>query len=79
MTRKAQAIAEEISTLSKKECAELAALLLQRIDKTTWKKESEVEAAWIEEIDRRIDEVESGKVKCIDGDEVRRRIRNRRK
>jgi putative addiction module component (TIGR02574 family) len=78
MTRKAQALADEIATLSQKECAELATLLLQRLD---GEKDDAflVETEWTQEIERRIDDVESGKGKCIDGDEVLRRARNRKK
>jgi len=37
----------------------------------------EIEEAWDEEVERRIDEVESGKVKLIPLDEVRERMRTR--
>ncbi len=35
----------------------------------------DVEAAWDTEIKRRIDEIRSGKVQCLDGEEVMGRIR----
>lgn len=35
----------------------------------------DVEAAWDAEIKRRIDEIRSGKVECLDGEEVMERIR----
>jgi putative addiction module component (TIGR02574 family) len=34
-----------------------------------------VEAAWDTEIKRRIDEIRSGKVQCLEGEEVMKRIR----
>lgn len=37
----------------------------------------EIEDAWGEEVERRIDEVESGKVKTIPGEEVFARMRQR--
>lgn len=39
----------------------------------------EVDEAWKEEVERRIDEVESGKVKLIPGEEVFARMRERYK
>jgi hypothetical protein len=78
MTKKAKAIAEEIASLSKKECAELAVLLLERLDGEK-DNPADVEAEWEKEIERRIDDVESGKVKCVDGPTALRRVRNRNK
>lgn len=40
---------------------------------------NEVEEAWKEEVERRIDDVESGKVKLIPGEEVFARMRERYK
>jgi len=39
--------------------------------------QSEIEDAWSTEVERRIDEVESGKVKLIPLEEVRERMRKR--
>ncbi len=39
--------------------------------------QTEIDDAWSEEVERRIDEVESGKVKLIPLEEVRERMRQR--
>ncbi len=39
----------------------------------------EVDAAWAQEAERRYSEVKSGKVKCVPGTEVLRRVRLRNK
>lgn len=41
--------------------------------------QKEIDDAWQEEVERRIDDVESGKVKLIPGDEVFARLRERYK
>ncbi len=62
---------EELSarakTLSAEDRARLAEELLESLDQEP---ESEVEAAWDREIERRVAEVESGTVKLISADEV---------
>jgi len=59
-------------TLSDKERAELASHLIDSLDPTV---EPDAELAWQEEIARRLEEVESGRVKTIPWDEVRRKGR----
>jgi putative addiction module component (TIGR02574 family) len=59
-------------TLSDKERAELASHLIDSLDPTV---EPDAELAWQEEIARRLDEVESGRVKTIPWDEVKRKGR----
>ena len=51
---------------------EIAALALQRIGDA---EQSEVDAAWDEEIDRRVDDILSGKVELVDGEETRHMAR----
>ena len=46
---------------------EIAALALQQVDET---EQSEIDAAWDEVIDRRLDELVSGKVKPVSGRET---------
>ena len=46
---------------------EIAALALQQVDET---EQSEIDAAWDEVIDRRLDELLSGKVKPVSGRET---------
>ncbi len=59
-------------TLSDKERAELASSLIDSLDPTI---DPNTEQAWQEEIARRLDEVECGRVKTIPWDEVRRKGR----
>lgn len=47
---------------------EIAAFALQRIDET---ERAEIDAAWDETIDRRLDELMSGKVEAVSGRETR--------
>ncbi|MDR1077658.1 MAG: addiction module protein [Propionibacteriaceae bacterium] len=51
---------------------EIAALALQRIGDV---EQGEVDAAWDEEIDRRVDEILSDAVALVDGEETRRMAR----
>jgi len=69
----------EVSELLKKalalpdhERAELAGNLIDSLDTTV---DEDAEAAWQEEIARRLNEVETGKVKTVSWDEVRRKGR----
>ncbi len=68
--------AEEIEAtamhLSVSERAQLAQRLLASLDE-----DSEIEQAWAEEIDRRLDEYERGAVRTVPGEEVFARIRAR--
>jgi putative addiction module component (TIGR02574 family) len=59
-------------TLPDKDRADLAASLIDSLDSTV---DEDVEIAWQEEIARRLKDVESGKVKGIPWDEVRRKGR----
>jgi putative addiction module component (TIGR02574 family) len=57
-------------TLSDKERAELASSLIDSLDPTV---DSDAELAWQEEIARRLEEVETGRIKTVPWDEVRRK------
>lgn len=59
-------------TLPEKERAELASSLIDSLDPTV---DADAEVAWQEEISRRLEEVESGRVKTIPWEEVRRKGR----
>ncbi len=59
-------------TLPDKERAELASSLIDSLDPTV---DADAEMAWQEEIARRLEEVESGRVKTTSWDEVRRKGR----
>jgi len=60
--------------LDESERAELAGVLIESLDS---EKDSGVEAAWLEEIERRIKELDSGQVEGIPWEEVRERILRR--
>ncbi len=49
--------------------------LVGRLTEDLHTSEPEIEAAWKAEIDRRVDEIQSGKVQGIPGEEVSARIR----
>jgi putative addiction module component (TIGR02574 family) len=66
----ARELLKQALTLPDEERAELAASLIDSLDTTV---DENVEAAWQEEIARRLDEMESGKVKGIPWEEVRRK------
>lgn len=66
-TRLADFIAEGMS-LSAEE-REIAALALLRVGED---EQAEVDAAWEDEVDRRVGDITSGKVKLVDGEETRR-------
>ncbi|MGA7687134.1 MAG: addiction module protein [Terriglobales bacterium] len=67
MTRDAQELLQRALTLPNKERAELAGNLLSSVDATM---DLDADAAWQEEISRRLREVESGQVKAVSWDEA---------
>ena len=71
MTQQASELLQKALSLSEEERAELAASLLESLDATV---DQAGEAAWNEEIARRIDDLESGKAKTIPWEVVRSRI-----
>jgi putative addiction module component (TIGR02574 family) len=62
----------EIKKLNLKERAALAKWIVQSLDELS---ESEIEALWAEEAERRLDELERGLATEIPADEVLRRAR----
>ena len=62
----------EIRKLSLKERAALAKRIVQSLDELS---ESEIEALWVEEAERRLDELEQGLATEIPAEEVLRRAR----
>lgn len=79
MSGKGQRLLEEALTLPPTERADLAATLLDSLDEGG---DEGVEKAWAEEIQRRVEDVESGRVKPIPWSEARERLlqlRNARK
>ena len=71
MTKAAQELLADALRLDTTDRAKLAAELLASLD---GEPEEDVEAAWAEEVERRIDEIESGAVKLVPWEDVKRRV-----
>ncbi len=71
MTRKADELLKKALTLPAPERAELAGSLIESLDHS---KDKSVRAAWDTEIARRMEELDSGKVKPIPIEQARRRL-----
>lgn len=71
MTKAAQELLADALRLDTTERAKLAAELLASLD---GEPEEDVEAAWAEEVERRMDEIESGAVKLVPWEDVKRRV-----
>jgi len=72
MSTRADTILDTALALPPNERAWLASELIASLDES---KDSDVEAAWAAEIEKRIAEVESGEAETRDWDETRTRIR----
>lgn len=73
MTQDATELLKRALALSEEERAELAGSLLESLDDTHEDPEA-VEAAWNEEIARRLEDLDSGKVKPVSLDAFRRKL-----
>ncbi len=71
MTQQASELLQKALSLSEEERAELAGSLIESLDATV---DQAAEAAWDEEIARRIKDLDSGKAKTIPWETVRSRI-----
>ena len=71
MSRPVARIQEEIRRLSAAEKEEVLRTLLEEIDGPP---DSDVESAWLEEVERRAGEIESGQVQCVPAEEVFRQL-----
>ena len=71
MTRDVTELFREASELPEADRAELAGRLLETLH---GEPDAEVEAAWAEEIERRVRQLDSGEVKTIPWEEVRARL-----
>ena len=71
MTRDVTELFREASELPEADRAELAGRLLETLH---GEPDAEVEAAWAEEIERRVRPLDSGEVKTIPWEEVRARL-----
>lgn len=74
MSRTLQDLYREASELSENERAELAGLLLESLESEP---EADVEAAWAEEIERRVREIDSDNVKTIPWEQVKAQMHAR--
>ncbi len=74
MSTRIEKIIEQALQLSPKDRAVIAEHLISSLETIT---DSGVEAAWQQEIQRRVMEIEKGEVACIPWEEVRERLRNK--
>jgi len=72
MTPRVSEVLEKALSLSTQERGLLIDHLIESLDEEP--PEEGVEQAWAEEIKRRVDDIRSGKVEMIPGEEVRRRL-----
>ncbi len=75
MTQKSQVVLEEALKLTAHERAEVAEQLIASLDDEP---DPNVEQAWQEEVQQRLQQIERGEVKTIPWEEVQRRLRNGR-
>ena len=73
MTEKSQVVLEEALKLSANERAEVAEQLIASLDQVP---DTDVEQAWQQEVQRRLQQIERGEVKTIPWEEVQRRLRH---
>lgn len=71
MATLAEELYQKALDLEQKERAALAVRLIESLDREV---EEGVEAAWLAEVERRMEELDSGKVQSIPWDEVRARL-----
>jgi putative addiction module component (TIGR02574 family) len=72
MTQEVQELLQKALALTENERAELAGNLISGLDATV---DQDVDAAWQQEVVRRLHEVQSGEVKTVPWEEVRRKGR----
>ena len=73
MTQEANELLQKALGLSDKERAELAGNLIASLDATV---DPDADAAWQQEVVRRLDEVQSGKVNTVSWEEVQQKGRS---
>ena len=74
MTHKSQVVLEEALKLSPHERAEVAEQLIASLDEVP---DTDVEQAWQEEIQKRVQQIERGEVELIDSDTVMAELRKK--
>ena len=75
MTQKSQVVLEEALKLTTNERAEVAEQLIASLDEAS---DTDVEQAWQEEVQRRLQQIERGEVKTIPWEVVQRQLRHGR-
>ena len=73
MTEKSQVVLEEALKLTTNERAEVAEQLIASLDEAS---DTDVEQAWQEEVQRRLQQIERGEVKTIPWEVVQRQLRH---
>ena len=73
MTEKSQVVLKEALKLTADERAEMVEQLIASLDEAP---DTDVEQAWQEEVQRRLQQVEYGEVKTIPWEEVQKRLRH---
>jgi putative addiction module component (TIGR02574 family) len=74
MTQQALDLLRKALSLSEQERADLACSLMDSLDSMV---DADAEAAWAEEIERRVADLESGKAKTVPWEKVQERISSR--
>jgi putative addiction module component (TIGR02574 family) len=74
MTRPLATLEEELRSLSDSDKETLLRVLLEELDGPP---DADVEAAWLDEVQRRSDEIDAGVVQTVPAEEVFARIRSR--
>ena len=74
MTKAAELVLKKALELDDSERAEIAGALLSSLEPEP---EADIEAAWREEVRRRVDEIESGQAELVPWEEVRERLFSR--
>jgi putative addiction module component (TIGR02574 family) len=74
MAKDLEEVLRDATELSERDRAALAGLLIESLE---GEPEFDAEAAWADEIERRVTELDTGAVKTVAWEEVRRRLLNR--
>ena len=74
MSKPLERLESEVLGLSQAERARLAHVILLSLEHEPFEEPEAVEAAWAKEIERRVEDVRTGRVKTIPGEEVFREI-----
>ena len=75
MNTRSQQFLDTVLSLPESDRAEIAASLIHSLDPV---RDSDVDAAWAEEIKRRIESIDRGEVKLVPWDDVMQEMRDRR-